>query len=86
MQGDYNIVINDFEKAKSLFANTDVKVFKKGWLLTLYICELYVCPLSGIVCRKIQVCVSVCVCRCVPFVFVCADLYVSVCVCVCLRE
>ena len=84
MQGDYNIVINDFEKAKSLFADTDVKVFKKGWLLTLYICELYVCPLLGIVCRKVYV--NVCVCRCVPFVFVCADLYVSVCVCVCLRE
>lgn len=28
-KGDYNIVINDFEKAKSLFANTDVKLFKK---------------------------------------------------------
>ncbi|KAL8560897.1 hypothetical protein ACOMHN_059081 [Nucella lapillus] len=28
-KGDYNFVINDFEKAKSLFANTDVKVFKK---------------------------------------------------------
>lgn len=28
-KGDYNIVINDFEKAKSLFADTDVKVFRK---------------------------------------------------------
>ncbi|XP_076469821.1 exocyst complex component 2-like [Babylonia areolata] len=28
-KGDYNIVINDFEKAKSLFASTDVKIFKK---------------------------------------------------------
>ncbi|KAK7493846.1 hypothetical protein BaRGS_00014987, partial [Batillaria attramentaria] len=28
-KGDYNMVINDFEKAKSLFADTDVKVFRK---------------------------------------------------------
>ncbi|KAK7114741.1 exocyst complex component 2-like [Littorina saxatilis] len=28
-KGDYNIVINDFEKAKSLFSDTDVKVFRK---------------------------------------------------------
>lgn len=28
-KGDYNIVISDWEKAKSLFADTDVKVFKK---------------------------------------------------------
>ncbi|PVD20477.1 hypothetical protein C0Q70_18633 [Pomacea canaliculata] len=28
-KGDYNMVINDFEKAKSLFVETDVKVFKK---------------------------------------------------------
>lgn len=28
-KGDYNMVINDFEKAKSLFVDTDVKVFKK---------------------------------------------------------
>ncbi|XP_048254965.1 exocyst complex component 2-like [Haliotis rufescens] len=28
-RGDYNIVINDYEKAKSLFADTEVGVFKK---------------------------------------------------------
>ena len=29
-QGDYDVVINDYEKAKSLFGNTEVPVFKKG--------------------------------------------------------
>lgn len=29
-QGDYDVVINDYEKAKSLFGNTEVAVFKKG--------------------------------------------------------
>lgn len=29
-QGDYDVVINDYEKAKSLFGNTEVIVFKKG--------------------------------------------------------
>lgn len=28
-KGDYGVVINDYEKAKSLFANTDVPIFKK---------------------------------------------------------
>ncbi|CAG5128462.1 unnamed protein product, partial [Candidula unifasciata] len=28
-KGDYNMVINDYEKAKSLFADTEIKVFKK---------------------------------------------------------
>lgn len=32
-QGDYDVVINDYEKAKSLFGNTEVPVFKKGKLL-----------------------------------------------------
>ncbi|MGH0147517.1 UNVERIFIED_CONTAM: hypothetical protein FKN15_017237 [Acipenser sinensis] len=30
-KGDYDVVINDYEKAKSLFGNTEVQVFKKGW-------------------------------------------------------
>lgn len=29
-QGDYDVVINDYEKAKSLFGNTEVPVFQKG--------------------------------------------------------
>lgn len=29
-QGDYDVVINDYEKAKSLFGTTEVPVFKKG--------------------------------------------------------
>ena len=29
-QEEYDIVTNDYEKAKSLFAGTQVKVFKKG--------------------------------------------------------
>uniref|UniRef100_A0A8C9WBQ4 Exocyst complex component 2 n=1 Tax=Scleropages formosus TaxID=113540 RepID=A0A8C9WBQ4_SCLFO len=29
-KGDYDVVINDYEKAKSLFGNTEVQVFKKG--------------------------------------------------------
>ncbi len=32
-QGDYDVVINDYEKAKSLFGNTEVPVFKKGDLI-----------------------------------------------------
>lgn len=32
-QGDYDVVINDYEKAKSLFGNTEVPVFQKGKLL-----------------------------------------------------
>ena len=36
LQGDYNIVINDFEKAKSLFADTDVKVFRKGQFILFF--------------------------------------------------
>ena len=30
MQGEYEIVANDYDKAKTLFANTKVSVFKKG--------------------------------------------------------
>lgn len=35
LQGDYDVVINDYEKAKSLFGNTEVPVFKKGKLIIL---------------------------------------------------
>ena len=42
LQGDYNIVINDFEKAKSLFADTDVKVFRKGQFI-LFVFAVRVC-------------------------------------------
>lgn len=44
-QGDYDVVINDYEKAKSLFGNTEVPVFKKGdrhfnhsafWLIEIF--------------------------------------------------
>jgi len=28
-KGDYDVVINDYEKAKSLFGKTEVQVFKK---------------------------------------------------------
>lgn len=30
LKGEYDVVINDYEKAKSLFGNTEVPVFKKG--------------------------------------------------------
>lgn len=29
LKGDYDVVINDYEKAKSLFGKTEVQVFKK---------------------------------------------------------
>lgn len=29
-QGDYNMVINDYVRARALFVDTDVEVFKKG--------------------------------------------------------
>lgn len=32
LQGDYSLVINDYVRARSLFANTQVQVFKKGEL------------------------------------------------------
>lgn len=35
-QGDYDVVINDYEKAKSLFGNTEVPVFKKGKSYTFF--------------------------------------------------
>ncbi|KAK3764200.1 hypothetical protein RRG08_044127 [Elysia crispata] len=31
-KGDYNMVINDYEKAKSLFAETEIKIFRKVYL------------------------------------------------------
>ena len=39
-QEEYDIVTNDYEKAKSLFAGTQVKVFKKGivQLLVWHLC------------------------------------------------
>lgn len=30
LQGDYEIVINDYARARSLFHDTEVAVFKKG--------------------------------------------------------
>lgn len=30
LQGDYEMVISDYARAKSLFAETDIKTFKKG--------------------------------------------------------
>ena len=29
-QGDYEVVINDYERARQLFFDTEVPVFKKG--------------------------------------------------------
>lgn len=29
LKGDYDVVINDYEKAKSLFGKSEVQVFKK---------------------------------------------------------
>lgn len=40
-QGDYDVVINDYEKAKSLFGNTEVAVFKKGSFFFFYFCPLW---------------------------------------------
>jgi exocyst complex component 2 len=31
--GEYEIVANDYDKAKTLFADTKVNIFKKGWRL-----------------------------------------------------
>lgn len=39
LQGDYSLVINDYVRARSLFANTQVQVFKKGELQ--FLCQLY---------------------------------------------
>ena len=36
-QGDYEMVISDYGRAKSLFAETDIKIFKKG--VTAVLCE-----------------------------------------------
>ena len=36
VQGEYEIVANDYDKAKTLFANTKVSVFKRG---KLCVCE-----------------------------------------------
>ena len=30
MQGDYEVVINDYERARQLFSKTQVTTFKKG--------------------------------------------------------
>lgn len=30
VQGDYDLVITDYTRAKSLFGDTDVGIFKKG--------------------------------------------------------
>ena len=30
IQGDYEMVISDYGRAKSLFAGTDIKIFKRG--------------------------------------------------------
>ena len=32
LQGDYEMVISDYGRAKSLFAGTDIKIFKRGVL------------------------------------------------------
>ena len=32
LQGDYEMVISDYGRAKSLFAGTDIKIFKRGAL------------------------------------------------------
>ena len=40
LQGEYEMVISDYGRAKSLFAGTDIKIFKRGVLnrycLTVY--------------------------------------------------
>jgi len=30
LQGEYEMVISDYGRAKSLFAGTDIKIFKRG--------------------------------------------------------
>lgn len=45
-QGDYDVVINDYEKAKSLFGNTEVPVFKKGKLISPNFLTQLTCALS----------------------------------------
>ena len=32
-QGDYNLVINDYVRAKTMFADTQIKIFQKGELV-----------------------------------------------------
>lgn len=41
-KGDYDVVINDYEKAKSLFGKTEVQVFKK--------CKIQVLLFNGLFC------------------------------------
>lgn len=39
-KGDYDVVINDYEKAKSLFGKTEVQVFKKCKIFFLLLLDL----------------------------------------------
>lgn len=45
LQGDYEMVISDYGRAKSLFAGTDIKIFKRGVLSNYsYLIECLVHP------------------------------------------
>ena len=50
-KGDYGVVINDYEKAKSLFSDTDVNVFKKGNPAMFNLCRTTV---DWLLCLKIS--------------------------------
>lgn len=42
LKGDYDVVINDYEKAKSLFGKTEVQVFKKCKVFCILLNSVYV--------------------------------------------
>ncbi|XP_053286679.1 exocyst complex component 2 isoform X2 [Pleuronectes platessa] len=48
-KGDYDVVINDYEKAKSLFGNTEVPVFKKVYAEV----ETRICSLRSLLLEKL---------------------------------
>lgn len=46
-KGDYDVVINDYEKAKSLFGKTEVQVFKKCKIRILLFAAFFFFKLKG---------------------------------------
>ena len=56
-QGEYEIVANDYDKAKTLFANTKVSVFKKGEVcvdVCVCVCDLLYCELCSSVLTEVE--------------------------------
>lgn len=58
-KGDYDVVINDYEKAKSLFGKTEVQVFKKCkiYLLLLDLSFAFVRRMWGVYSTKSAACI-----------------------------